>query len=309
MIGPERTRPRGHRWRPTIHVRSRQRCRTEKTRRVRSRRRSRAAPRRSAGTCTPARPGLGPVHEHRRFHGRDAAGSATQTHARASTPSQFGLIVASYTLSAGLAGLLASSVLDRFGRQAGVPLALLGLPGRDARSAASRSTTRPCSRPGSSPGRSAAFWAGMALAIIGDVFPEERRGRATGVLMSAFALASVARRPVLPGPGNAVRLARSLPDPGGLRAAGPAVWPAVHAAAPRSSRRPGPCAPLGPGSARPSATPTTCGPSPHLRDHVRRLLGDPVHQPLPRVQRRSDRGEPDLGVRDRGTVSPWWGRP
>jgi predicted MFS family arabinose efflux permease len=31
----------------------------------------------------------------------------------------------------------------------------------------------------------------MALAIVGDVFPEHKRGRATGVLMSAFALASV----------------------------------------------------------------------------------------------------------------------
>jgi predicted MFS family arabinose efflux permease len=31
---------------------------------------------------------------------------------------------------------------------------------------------------------------GLALTIIADVFPEERRGRATGVLMSAFALAS-----------------------------------------------------------------------------------------------------------------------
>jgi DHA1 family inner membrane transport protein len=32
---------------------------------------------------------------------------------------------------------------------------------------------------------------GLALAIIGDVFPEERRGRATGALMSGFALASI----------------------------------------------------------------------------------------------------------------------
>ncbi len=37
---------------------------------------------------------------------------------------------------------------------------------------------------------------GMALAIIGDVFPEERRGRATGVLMSAFAVASVLGVPI-----------------------------------------------------------------------------------------------------------------
>jgi predicted MFS family arabinose efflux permease len=36
----------------------------------------------------------------------------------------------------------------------------------------------------------------MALAIVGDVFPEARRGRATGVLMSAFAVASVFGVPV-----------------------------------------------------------------------------------------------------------------
>src|SRR4029077_1599506 len=36
---------------------------------------------------------------------------------------------------------------------------------------------------------------GLALAIIGDVFPEERRGRATGALMSGFALASIAGVP------------------------------------------------------------------------------------------------------------------
>ncbi len=37
---------------------------------------------------------------------------------------------------------------------------------------------------------------GMALAIVGDVFPEHKRGRATGMLMSAFALASVVGVPV-----------------------------------------------------------------------------------------------------------------
>ena len=37
---------------------------------------------------------------------------------------------------------------------------------------------------------------GMALAIVGDVFPDHKRGRATGILMSAFALASVVGVPV-----------------------------------------------------------------------------------------------------------------
>src|SRR3954469_23970089 len=39
------------------------------------------------------------------------------------SPAQFGLIVSSYTLSAGVAGVVASSLVDRFGRK----VAFLGL--------------------------------------------------------------------------------------------------------------------------------------------------------------------------------------
>ena len=111
-------------------------------------------------------------------------------------PVQFGLIVASYTLSAGLAGLLASSVLDRFGRRRAYPDAcssgswsarlLCGLSFNYATLLLARIVT----------GAFGGILGGMALAIIGDVFPEERRGRATGILMSAFALASVVGVPV-----------------------------------------------------------------------------------------------------------------
>ena len=37
---------------------------------------------------------------------------------------------------------------------------------------------------------------GQAMAIVADVFPENRRGQATGALMSAFAIASVAGVPL-----------------------------------------------------------------------------------------------------------------
>ena len=37
---------------------------------------------------------------------------------------------------------------------------------------------------------------GLSYAIVADVFPEERRGRATGLLMSAFAVASVVGVPI-----------------------------------------------------------------------------------------------------------------
>ena len=105
-------------------------------------------------------------------------------------PDQFGWIVASYTLAAGLAGLLASSFLDRFGRRRAyltlftgflAGTLLCGLSFDYWSLMAARVVT----------GAFGGILGGMALAIIGDVFPEERRGRATGILMSAFALASV----------------------------------------------------------------------------------------------------------------------
>ena len=106
------------------------------------------------------------------------------------TPDQFGLIVASYSISAGLAGLLASSIMDRFGRKtaflglySGFLLGTLfcGLARRYSTLLAARVLT----------GGFGGILGGLALTIVADLFPEERRGRATGVLMSAFALASV----------------------------------------------------------------------------------------------------------------------
>jgi predicted MFS family arabinose efflux permease len=108
---------------------------------------------------------------------------------------QFGLIVSSYTVSAGVAGLLASSILDRFGRKRAfltlycgflVGTFLCGLAFNYQSLLLARIVT----------GAFGGILGGMALAIIGDVFPEERRGRATGVLMSAFALASVVGVPL-----------------------------------------------------------------------------------------------------------------
>jgi DHA1 family inner membrane transport protein len=103
---------------------------------------------------------------------------------------QFGWIVASYTVSAGLAGLLASSIMDRFGRKSAfltlyagflVGTLFCGLSSGYYMLLAARLLT----------GAFGGILGGLALAIVGDVFPEERRGRATGILMSAFAVASV----------------------------------------------------------------------------------------------------------------------
>lgn len=110
-------------------------------------------------------------------------------------PDRFGLIVSSYTLSAGAAGLVASGVIDRFGRKSAfltlyagflVGTLLCGLASTYPALLAARIAT----------GAFGGVLGGLAMATIGDVFPDHRRGRATGVLMSAFALASVAGVPI-----------------------------------------------------------------------------------------------------------------
>ena len=108
---------------------------------------------------------------------------------------RFGWIISSYTFAAGLAGLVAAPFLDRFDRKNAFLFLYVGFI----------AGTLAC---GLAPG----FWAllaartlagafggllgGQAMAIVADVFPENRRGQATGALMSAFAVASVAGVPL-----------------------------------------------------------------------------------------------------------------
>ena len=105
-------------------------------------------------------------------------------------PAQFGLVVSSYTFAAGIAGFVASSLVDRLGRKAAflgmdagflIGTFLCGLAPTYGTLVLARILT----------GAFGGILGGLALAIIGDVFPEERRGRATGALMSGFALASI----------------------------------------------------------------------------------------------------------------------
>jgi predicted MFS family arabinose efflux permease len=111
------------------------------------------------------------------------------------SPAEFGLIVSSYTFAAGAAGLVASSIVDRFARRtafmvlyAGFLLGTLccGLAGSYYTLVLARTAT----------GAFGGILGGMTMTIIGDVFPEHRRGRATGSLMMGFSLASVAGVPL-----------------------------------------------------------------------------------------------------------------
>jgi predicted MFS family arabinose efflux permease len=109
-------------------------------------------------------------------------------------PAQFGLIVSSYTFAAGAAGLIASAIVDRFARRTAFMTLYAGfLLGTLFCALAPSYQTLVAARVAT--GAFGGILGGMAMAIIGDVFPDHRRGRATGSLMVGFSLASVAGVP------------------------------------------------------------------------------------------------------------------
>lgn len=110
-------------------------------------------------------------------------------------PAEFGMIVSSYTFAAGAAGLVASSIVDRFARRTSFLAMYAGfLIGTLCCAFAPNYQSLVAARVAT--GAFGGILGGMAMAIIGDVFPEHRRGHATGSLMTGFALASVAGVPL-----------------------------------------------------------------------------------------------------------------
>ncbi len=110
------------------------------------------------------------------------------------TPQGFARILSSYTFAAAVSGLLAGSFLDRLDRKrlllwlySGFAVATLACALADgfwtlvaARIAA---------------GTFGGIIGGLVLTIVGDLVPWERRGAATGTVMTAFSIASVAGVP------------------------------------------------------------------------------------------------------------------
>jgi len=106
------------------------------------------------------------------------------------SPAQYGYLVAAYSLAAALSGLLGGFVLDRFSRKQALLSLYLGFT----------LATFAC---GFAPNYPifllARFAAGafggvagsVVYAIVSDVIPSERRGRAMGLVMSAFPIASI----------------------------------------------------------------------------------------------------------------------
>ena len=110
-------------------------------------------------------------------------------------PQQFGLIVSAYAIAAGLSGIIAAFFIDRFDRKR----ALLGLY------AGFTLGTLFCAL-------APTYWSlvaarvvagafggvmmGVVMAVIGDVIPETRRGKAMGIVMSSFSIASICGVPI-----------------------------------------------------------------------------------------------------------------
>ena len=109
--------------------------------------------------------------------------------------SEFGFLVSAYTFSAGLSGLLAATYIDRFGRKR-MMLTLYPLFGAAALACSFAPTFAWLMLARVASG----FFGGVLMAlsqtIVAEVIPFERRGRAMGVVMTSFSVATVAGVPL-----------------------------------------------------------------------------------------------------------------
>jgi predicted MFS family arabinose efflux permease len=110
-------------------------------------------------------------------------------------PGQFGLIVSAYAVAAGLSGVTTGVFLDRFDRKQALLWLYFGFTiGTLLCAVAPTYLMLILARAvaGAFGGVAGAF----VLAIIGDVVPEARRGRAMGLVMSSFSVASICGVPL-----------------------------------------------------------------------------------------------------------------
>lgn len=109
--------------------------------------------------------------------------------------SKLGLVGGSYTLAAAVTGIISSRFLDRYDRRTVLALSMLGLvlataAGGFATDLSTMMAARIAAGAFGGPATSLSF------SIIADVVPPERRGKAMGVVMAAFSIASIAGVPV-----------------------------------------------------------------------------------------------------------------
>jgi predicted MFS family arabinose efflux permease len=110
-------------------------------------------------------------------------------------PSQFGMIVSSYAVSAGICGIAAGFFLDYFDRKKALLALFAGfMLGTLFCALAQGYHALVLAR--ALAGAFGGVTGALVLAIIGDAVPEQRRGAAMGLVMSAFSLASIGGVPI-----------------------------------------------------------------------------------------------------------------
>lgn len=110
------------------------------------------------------------------------------------TDAQFGFIVSAYTLAAGISGLFAATYIDRFARKS-LLLVLYALFGISTIGCALSVSYNWMIVSRIASGAFGGVLAALSQTIVGDVIPFERRGRAMGVVMTSFSVATVAGIP------------------------------------------------------------------------------------------------------------------
>jgi len=111
------------------------------------------------------------------------------------SPAQFGIIVSSYAISAGICGIAAGFFLDRFDRKRALLTLYTGFTlGTLFCALAQTYHTLVAAR--ALAGAFGGVTGALILAIVGDVIPEHRRGAAMGLVMSAFSIANICGVPL-----------------------------------------------------------------------------------------------------------------
>ncbi len=111
------------------------------------------------------------------------------------SPAAFATAVSAYSWCAGLSGLFASIYIDRFDRRS-LLLTMYALFAISNLVCACAGSFELLLIARSFAGLTGGVMTSLIMAIVGDVIPPQRRGAATGIVMSAFSLASVIGVPI-----------------------------------------------------------------------------------------------------------------
>ena len=110
-------------------------------------------------------------------------------------PTQFGIVVSAYTFSAAISGFIGAFFLDKYNRKSALLFLYIGFViGTFACAISNQFEWLVAAR--ILTGAFGGLLGSMVMAIIGDAVVEERRGKAIGIVMGTFSLASVVGIPV-----------------------------------------------------------------------------------------------------------------